>query len=124
MFRRIATFMFVGVLFALGFMSQANAHHSPRYLPPAHESYEFFARLHSWGPVHACETGGKFHWFEDGYFDGGLQFLPSTWRLAGGTRYAPTANLATPIQQMTIAEEWLRRTDASQWGLCARYVPQ
>lgn len=71
-----------------------------------------------WDRLAQCESGGNWH-HTGGRFSGGLQFLPSTWRAAGGTRYAPTAAQATREQQIAIAQSWLARTSWSQWPACS-----
>jgi hypothetical protein len=76
------------------------------------------ARL--WKLIAACESGGRWS-LNTGKYDGGLQFLPSTWRAHGGTRYAPTANRATKAQQIDIANrlssggQWLK-----PWPVCGK----
>lgn len=55
-------------------------------------------------------------------YEGGLQWLPSTWRLAGGTKYAASARFATPEQQIAVAKAWLARTSWGQWPTCSRIV--
>lgn len=53
----------------------------------------------------------------NGYY-GGLQFAQSTWANNGGLAYAPRADLATPEDQMTVAD----RIPLSQWPICKRYA--
>jgi hypothetical protein len=54
---------------------------------------------------------------------GGLQFSYSTWTRNGGLRYASTADLATPLEQMWIAENAWKESGGSfsQWPNTARY---
>jgi hypothetical protein len=79
---------------------------------------ELNARL--WELIAACESSGRWH-LNTGTFDGGLQFLPSTWRAHGGTTYAPTADKATKAQQIDIANrlssggDWLK-----PWPVCGK----
>jgi hypothetical protein len=79
---------------------------------------ELNARL--WELIAACESGKRWS-LNTGRFDGGLQFLPSTWRAHGGTRYAPTADKATKAQQIDIANrlssggDWLK-----PWPVCGK----
>jgi hypothetical protein len=79
---------------------------------------ELNARL--WELIAACESSGRWH-LNTGRFDGGLQFLPSTWRAHGGTTYAPTADKATKAQQIDIANrlssggDWLK-----PWPVCGK----
>lgn len=87
-----------------------------------------------WHRIADCESGkrdqnnepiaGTADWdIENPPYTGGVQFMLSTWRLAGGTKYAPTAGQATPAQQIAIAKSWLAKTDwASQWPRCSRLV--
>lgn len=76
------------------------------------------ARL--WELIAACESGKRWS-LNTGKYDGGLQFLPSTWRAHGGTRYAPTADKATKAQQIDIANrlssggQWLK-----PWPVCGK----
>jgi hypothetical protein len=80
-----------------------------------------------WRRLAGCESGGN--WSETaGVHEGGLQFLPSTWRAAGGTRYAEHAYEATAEQQIEVAREWWHRIAAQsgpsaawrQWPVCSR----
>jgi hypothetical protein len=89
-----------------------------------------------WQRLADCESGdrytdksGRVHiipntarWHIEGEHSGGLQFAYSTWRSAGGTKYAPTAGGATPMQQVEIAKAWLARTSWAQWPNCSRIV--
>lgn len=83
-------------------------------------------------PAPAAATGG----YSDAFFDclaekessgeplgcarycGRLQWLPSTWRDAGGTKYASLPQYATWEQEKAVARSWLARPDitlAGQW---------
>jgi Transglycosylase-like domain len=72
-----------------------------------------------WDRLAECESGGNWS-INTGAFDGGLQFLPSTWRSMGGTQYAPYAWQATREQQIAIAEKTLAAGGWGQWPGCAR----
>lgn len=93
-----------------------------------------------WIAIADCETGAdstpgrapyRARWSYDGRsgFDGGLQFLPSTWRsarsasdvrrLAAPYRYAWQAPASV---QVAVARSWLRRTSWRQWPRCSRIV--
>ncbi|MGH3923381.1 MAG: transglycosylase family protein, partial [Pseudonocardiaceae bacterium] len=72
-----------------------------------------------WDRLAQCESSGRWS-LNVGTFDGGLQFLPSTWRAYGGTRYAPSANLATREQQIAVAERVLAGQGWGAWPACAR----
>ena len=49
-----------------------------------------------------CESGGNWG-IHTGNYQGGLQFLPSTWLSNGGGEFAPAAHLATREQQIIVA---------------------
>ncbi len=72
-----------------------------------------------WDRLAQCESAGRWS-LNVGTFDGGLQFLPSTWRAYGGARYAPSANLATREQQIAVAERVLAGQGWKAWPACAR----
>ncbi len=69
-----------------------------------------------WDRVASCESGQRWNYDGSSGFDGGLQFLPSTWRAAGGARYAPYAHQATRLQQIAVAS----RMSLSAWPVCGR----
>ncbi len=69
-----------------------------------------------WDRVAACESGGRWNYNGSSGFDGGLQFLPSTWLAYGGGQYAPYAHMASRLQQMTVAS----RLPLSSWPYCGR----
>lgn len=48
-------------------------------------------------------------------FYGGLQFTQSTWEASGGLKFAPRADLATPQQQIMVAEETLKQQGPGAW---------
>lgn len=85
-----------------------------------------------WVKVADCETGDgdgrppyRADWGYNGRsgFDGGLQFLPSTWRMAAGStllRRYPYAYMAPAHVQIAVADAWLHRTSWGQWPACAR----
>jgi hypothetical protein len=71
-----------------------------------------------------CIHGGEGAWTSNtgnGYY-GGLQFSHDTWERNGGHRYASEANLASPLEQMWIAESAWRESGGSfsQWPNTAR----
>lgn len=68
-----------------------------------------------WEAIALKESGGN--WAintGNGYF-GGLQFAQGSWEQAGGTKFAPRADLATKEQQIAIAEELLRLQGPGAW---------
>lgn len=90
-----------------------------------------------WRQIADCETGGDstpgrapYHarWRYDGRsgFDGGLQFLPSTWTAArkpvSAAQSYRYAWQAPAWVQVAVARSWLRRTSWRQWPRCSRTV--
>lgn len=89
-----------------------------------------------WLKLADCETGDgdgrppyRAVWDYNGRsgFDGGLQFLPSTWSMAkqlpevrGFARRHAFAYQAPAWAQILVAQAWLKRTSWAQWPACAR----
>jgi hypothetical protein len=73
-----------------------------------------------WDRIASCESGQRWS-LNTGTYDGGLQFLPSTWRAWGGTDFAPYAYQATRAEQITVANRsgksnpWLQ-----PWPVCGK----
>lgn len=79
-----------------------------------------------WEMIAACESGvkgvrGSADWHIDSTYDGGLQFHPQTWLGHGGGEFAPYAYLATPTQQMIVAERTLAAAGIGQWPICGAW---
>ncbi len=71
-----------------------------------------------WEKVAACESSGKWNTNTgNGYF-GGLQFTQSTWEAYGGRAYAPRADLASPSEQVAVAEKVLAGQGPGAWPHC------
>ena len=75
-----------------------------------------------WAAVAQCESSGRWH-INVGLFDGGLQFLPSTWWGFGGGEYARYAYQATKRQQIDIAERVLAVQGPNAWPNCFAALP-
>ncbi len=76
------------------------------------------ASVGTWEKVAECESSGD--WQADtgnGYY-GGLQFSESSWKAAGGTKYAPRADQASKEQQIATAEKLLDQQGPGAWA-CA-----
>ncbi|WP_175408838.1 transglycosylase family protein [Streptomyces sp. TRM64462] len=71
-----------------------------------------------WDRVAQCESGGNWSINTGNGYYGGLQFSASTWAAYGGTKYAPTANLASKAQQIEIAEKVLAGQGKGAWPSC------
>ena len=75
-----------------------------------------------WEATAQCESSGRWH-INTGLFDGGLQFLPSTWIGFGGGEYARYAYQATKKQQIAIAERVLAIQGEKAWPNCFKSLP-
>ncbi|PXA75944.1 resuscitation-promoting factor [Auritidibacter sp. NML120636] len=73
-----------------------------------------------WAKLAQCESGGNWSTNSGNGYYGGLQFSGPTWKAMGGTKYAPTADKATPAQQIEIASKLQRQSGWGQWPACSR----
>jgi len=76
------------------------------------------ASTSTWDAVAQCESSGNWSIDSGNGFYGGLQFTQSTWDAYGGDAYASSANLATPDQQIAIAENVLASQGPGAWPVC------
>ncbi|MEU1088273.1 transglycosylase family protein [Streptomyces sp. NPDC005892] len=76
------------------------------------------ASVATWDAVAQCESGGNWSINTGNGYYGGLQFSQSSWAAAGGTKYAPRADLATKDQQIATAEVLLDLQGPGAWS-CA-----
>ena len=80
------------------------------------------APTHDWSGVAKCESGGNWAINTGNGYYGGLQFLTSTWLGYGGGEYAPRADLATPAEQIAIAEKVLVGQGIGAWPTCGKFL--
>jgi peptidoglycan hydrolase-like protein with peptidoglycan-binding domain len=73
-----------------------------------------------WDAVAACESGGNWAINTGNGYQGGLQFSSSTWMSAGGTRYAPRADLASKAAQIATAQRVLASQGPGAWPTCGK----
>lgn len=73
-----------------------------------------------WDDLAMCESSGEWHINSGNDFYGGLQFWQPTWEMFGGLKYAKRADLATPAQQIEIAEQVLRVQGWGAWPVCSK----
>jgi LysM repeat protein len=78
------------------------------------------ATTHDWTGVAQCESGGDWDINTGNGYYGGLQFSQSTWAGYGGTSLAARADLATPAQQVQIAEKVLTGQGIGAWPTCGK----
>ncbi|MYS18961.1 Transglycosylase-like domain-containing protein, partial [Streptomyces sp. DvalAA-14] len=72
-----------------------------------------------WDDIAQCESSGDWHINTGNGFYGGLQFIQSTWEAFGGLKYAPRADLATPEEQIAVAEAVVRVQGWGAWPVCS-----
>ncbi|SNR84924.1 LysM domain-containing protein [Geodermatophilus saharensis] len=84
----------------------------------AHES----PGTHDWSGVAECESSGNWSINTGNGYYGGLQFSQSTWAGFGGTGLAARADLATPAQQVEIAERVLAGQGIGAWPHCGAFL--
>jgi len=72
----------------------------------------------NWSAIAACESGGNWSTNTGNGFYGGLQFTEGTWLANGGGQYAPSANLATPAEQIAVAQRVLASQGIGAWPVC------
>jgi resuscitation-promoting factor RpfA len=80
------------------------------------------AREDPWDNLAQCESGGNWSANTGNGYYGGLQISGSTWNSYGGEAYAGTADHATRLQQIAIAEKVLRGQGWKAWPTCSRRV--
>jgi len=72
----------------------------------------------STGAAPIGESGGNWSADTGNGFYGGLQFTGQTWLGYGGGQYAPSANLATPAQQIAVAQKVPAGQGIGAWPVC------
>ena len=72
----------------------------------------------NWNAIAACESGGNWSISTGNGFYGGLQFTEQTWLGNGGGQYASSANLASPSQQIAVAQRVLATQGIGAWPVC------
>lgn len=88
---------------------------TPPPLPPAPKTH-----LVNWNSVAACESGGNWAINTGNGYEGGVQFLNSTWRSVKAPDDPPHAYQASPEAQMAAADRLLSRSGIGQWPVCGR----
>lgn len=75
----------------------------------------------NWSAIAACESGGNWSASTGNGFYGGLQFTEQTWLAYGGGQYASSANLASPAQQIAVAQRVLAGQGIGAWPVCGAH---
>ncbi|MFD8880613.1 transglycosylase family protein [Corynebacterium xerosis] len=72
-----------------------------------------------WDRLAQCESGGDWHINTGNGYHGGLQFAAGTWNGFGGGEFAPTADKASRIEQIYVAEKVLAQQGWGAWPACS-----
>src|SRR3954447_24424220 len=80
------------------------------------------APLSVWDSVAQCESTNNWSINTGNGYYGGLQFAQSTWEGYGGLQYAPRADLASPSQQIAVAERVLAGQGIGAWPVCGAHL--
>jgi len=72
-----------------------------------------------WDQLAQCESGGNWSYNGSSGYDGGLQFLPSTWSGVKPSGYPDYAWQATREQQIAAAEILLQSSGWGAWPTCS-----
>ena len=75
-----------------------------------------------WARLAACESTSNWRANTGNGYYGGLQFDLQTWRAYGGAAYASRADLATPAQQVAVAERLRAARGFQPWPACSRIL--
>src|SRR5882757_812061 len=73
-----------------------------------------------WDDIAMCESSGNWQVNTGNGYYGGLQIWLPSWEEFGGLKYARRPDLATPVQQIAVAEAILRIQGWDAWPVCAR----
>ena len=77
---------------------------------------------HDWSGVADCESDGNWSVNTGNGYYGGLQFSQGTWAGYGGAQYAPRADLASPGEQIAVAERVLGGQGVGAWPVCGAHL--
>jgi LysM repeat protein len=80
------------------------------------------AAEHDWSGVAHCESTGNWSINTGNGYYGGLQFSSPTWLGHGGGEFASRADLATPAQQIAVAERVLLTQGVGAWPTCGKQL--
>lgn len=74
-----------------------------------------------WGKIAQCESGGNARAVSpNGLYRGLYQISASTWAAYGGTSYAARPDLASPSQQLAVAQKIQQGQGWNAWPTCSR----
>lgn len=74
----------------------------------------------NWDAIAACESGGNWSIHTGNGYEGGVQFLNSTWLSVKAPDDPPHAYQASRDRQIAAADRLLARAGIGQWPVCGR----
>jgi hypothetical protein len=74
------------------------------------------SRWKQWNKIAKCESGGRWSINTHNGYYGGLQFSLSTWRSAGGSKFAKYPNKASKREQIHVANRLYAKRGFSPWS--------
>jgi hypothetical protein len=89
-------------------------------LPPSASSSPAASASGVWAKLAQCESTGNWHANTGNGFFGGIQFDRQTWLAYGGGAFGARADLASPAQQIAVAERLRAARGFQPWPACSR----
>jgi hypothetical protein len=74
------------------------------------------ARMKQWNRIARCESGGNWHINTHNGYYGGLQFNLSTWKSAGGRKFATYPHKASKNEQVHVANTLYKKRGSRPWS--------
>ena len=74
------------------------------------------ARWKQWNKIARCESGGRWHINTHNGYYGGLQFNLSTWKSAGGRKFAKYPHKASKNEQVHVANTLYKKRGFRPWS--------
>ncbi|SDU88416.1 protein of unknown function [Microlunatus sagamiharensis] len=74
------------------------------------------ARMKQWNKIARCESGGNWHINTHNGYYGGLQFNLSTWKSAGGRKFAKYPHKASKNEQVHVANTLYKKRGFRPWS--------
>ncbi|MFE9847026.1 transglycosylase family protein [Streptomyces goshikiensis] len=87
----------------------------------AHAATVHSKQVPDWDAIAQCESGGRWKANTGNGHYGGLQFTQSSWKAAGGLKYARRADLASKAEQIAVARRLARTQGMGPWTCAQRH---
>ena len=93
---------------------------TPPHAPPPPPATPSAPVAGIWARLAACESTGNWRANTGNGYYGGVQQDMTFWRRYGGLAFAPRPDLASPAQQVVVAERGLAVQGWGAWPVCSR----